>query len=80
MPAPVAADVHDQPVEPHFRPQVPVEVRPALAHHVGHVQVTDPAVGPVADELAAGRDPILIAEAPVIVERHDDDSNTQPSQ
>src|SRR6202044_255519 len=65
MAAPVAADVDDQRLAAHLGPQVAVEVRPALPHHVGHVQVADLAVGPGADELAAAGPPVLVAEPPV---------------
>src|SRR5262249_52724125 len=50
VPAAVPAHVEDEPVARHLGVQVPVEVRPALAHHVRDVQVAEPAVAELADQ------------------------------
>ena len=71
--AAVAAHVEDQPVAAHLGPQVAVEVRPALAHHVRDVQVAEPAVAELADRAAAAGHPVLVAQPPLAAQRHDDD-------
>ena len=44
-------------VAAHLGAQVAVQVRPALPHHVGHVQVADPAVGPRRGRTGGARPP-----------------------
>ena len=78
MPAPVAAHVDDQRLAAHLGAQVTVQVRPALPHHVGHVQVADPAVGPRADELAAPGHPVLVAQPPLVAQRDDRPRGASP--
>ena len=55
--AAVPAHVEDQSLARHLGAQVAVEVRPALAHHVRDVQVAEPSVAELADQLAPGRPP-----------------------
>src|SRR5580693_2639172 len=62
MPAAVAPDVHDECLADHLRVQVTVEVGPALADHVGDMQVADPPVAELAHPLPAPGHPVLVAQ------------------
>ena len=72
--AAVPPDVHDQALAGHLDAQVAVELRPAGADHVGDVQVAEPAAASLAD---VGRarlgHPVLVAQRPLVGERHDHD-------
>ena len=70
----VAADVDDERVAQHLAAQVAVEVRPALADHVGHVQVADLAAAELTYRSALAADPVLVAQPPVAAERHHHDA------
>ena len=44
VPAAVVPQVEDHSLAGHLEPQVAVQLGPAGAHHVGHVEVAEPAV------------------------------------
>ncbi|CAM5668359.1 hypothetical protein SVIOM74S_08146 [Streptomyces violarus] len=72
MPAAVLADVDDQALPGHLDAQVAVELGPSGAHHVGHVQVAEPAAGLLVDVGAAVGDPGVVAQGLLVGEGDDD--------
>ena len=73
MPAGVVAQVEDEAVAGHLEAQVAVQLGPARAHHVGHVQVAEAPAGALAGERPSVGDPRLIAQRRLVGERGDDD-------
>ncbi|OFA59558.1 hypothetical protein BEN35_02095 [Streptomyces fradiae] len=72
VPAAVLPDVHDQPVPRHLHPQVAVELRPAGAHHVRHVEIAEPAAGRLVHMGAPPGDPVVVAQRLLVGDGDDD--------
>ena len=78
MPATVVAQVEDQPIAGHLDAQIAVQLCPPGAHHVGHVEVAEPAVRALVGEGPAVVDPRLVAQRRLVGERCDDDRPALP--
>ena len=70
VPATIAAHVQQHRVGGDLGVQVPVQLRPAQAHHVRHVQVAHPAARRRVDHLAAPRHPVEVAQRHLLSHRH----------
>ena len=66
MPAAVAAEVAEQPVEAGLDPQVAMQLAPARRHHVRDVQVADPPAGAGPHLGPVGGHPSVVAQGPLV--------------
>ena len=78
VPAAVAADVDDQPVQRRFGVQVAVQLRPAVGHHVRDVQVAEAAARGLPDGPAVGGHPFLVAQPFLVPDRDHGDAALAP--